>query len=415
MRDFAPEQFDTYAKFLFDNYAKKGLSVRRAVHEEMMKHQNLRYDEAYEEVVARLSESFLRDAHLTEKSRELYNTDKTVWEKIRDGLKDIVDRIKEYFGDLSPDSELGKLGAKMARENQEILDRFVAGVKAASDNAAYIETTTESGGVRMQERYSYDYFISKPDMSIASIDDSITHNRTETVRIAKENAKTFGYVDEEDNPFVHVKDTDSYVKLGTDGLRHSLNRTKGFIYSVTENIGEILSNSIRINELLPKDANAKSTYVLIGTAQNKNGDLYLVRSIVNSYNNELASFDVLYAINTKKELAANKSPRYANNSLSVTNSTISISNLLDYVNRYYPQLLPEDVLKHYGYDARPEGDLGDSALYQSRDDQKITEKELDEYIKKEREEADKRIRELMDKYKQQRHENVVKRNMTKIQ
>lgn len=137
-------------------------------------------------------------------------------------------------------------------------------------------------------------------MSIANIDDSVTHNRTETVRIAKEKAKPFGYVDEEDNPFVHIKDTDSYVKLGTDGLRHSLNRTKGFIYPVTENIGEILSNSIRINELLPKDANANNTYVLIGTAQNKNGDLYLVRSIVNSYNNELASFDVLYAINTKK-------------------------------------------------------------------------------------------------------------------
>ncbi len=40
----------------------------------------------------------------------------------------------------------------MARENQEILDRFVAGVKAASDNAAYIENTTDEGGVKYSVR-----------------------------------------------------------------------------------------------------------------------------------------------------------------------------------------------------------------------------------------------------------------------
>ena len=152
MRDYAPEHFDAFAEFLFDNYAKKGLSVRQAVHEEMIRHTNLKYDEAYEEVVARLSEAFLRDAHLTQKSRELYNTDKTVWEKIRDALKDIVSRIEKYFANLSPDSDLGRIGAKMARENQEILDRFLAGVRAASENAAYIEKATGEGGVRFMSR-----------------------------------------------------------------------------------------------------------------------------------------------------------------------------------------------------------------------------------------------------------------------
>lgn len=56
----------------------------------------------------------------------------------------------------------------MARENQEILDRFVAGVKAASDNAAYIENTTDEGGVRNMEReieYSeYDKPVSRADI-----------------------------------------------------------------------------------------------------------------------------------------------------------------------------------------------------------------------------------------------------------
>ena len=49
-------------------------------------------------------------------------------------------------------------------------------------------------------------------------------------------------------------------------------------------------------------------------------------------------------------------------------STISIAQLLEYVNRYFPDVLPEDVLKHYGYDARPEGEIGKSALYSERED-----------------------------------------------
>ena len=57
--------------------------------------------------------------------------------------------------------------------------------------------------------------------------------------------------------------------------------------------------------------------------------------------------DVLYAINAKKELAALYAPRSAAKPLSVTSSTISIANLLDYVNQYFPDILPEDVLKKY--------------------------------------------------------------------
>ncbi|MGM9550387.1 MAG: hypothetical protein ACI3V5_11180 [Faecousia sp.] len=55
------------------------------------------------------------------------------------------------------------------------------------------------------------------------------------------------------------------------------------------------------------------------------------------------------------------------NAATITDSTISISELLDYVNDYFPDILSEGVLKHYGYDARPEGKLGESALYSDRD------------------------------------------------
>ena len=84
---------------------------------------------------------------------------------------------------------------------------------------------------------------------------------------------------------------------------------------------------------------------------------------MNKHTNEIQSIDVLYAVNAKTEPAGSLSPEV---STPPTGSTISISNLLDYVNNYFPDILPESVLKHYGYSSRPEGNIGESALF-SRD------------------------------------------------
>ena len=82
-----------------------------------------------------------------------------------------------------------------------------------------------------------------------------------------------------------------------------------------------------------------------------------MRSVVNRFSNEVTSMDVLYAYNAKternlrikngtgRETIPNGPQR---NAATITDSTISISELLDYVNRYFPDILPESVLRHYG-------------------------------------------------------------------
>ena len=132
-------------------------------------------------------------------------------------------------------------------------------------------------------------------------------------------------------------------------------------YIVTVKAGEILKNSIRINEITPSDENARSSYVLIGAARDANGT-YVVRFVVNHFDNSVSSMDVLYAVNAKKEPAA-LLPLFTGKPALGTGSRISISDLLDYVNKYFPDILPEEVLKHYGYDSRPDGVLGKDALY----------------------------------------------------
>ena len=58
-----------------------------------------------------------------------------------------------------------------------------------------------------------------------------------------------------------------------------------------------------------------------------------MRFVVNHFDNSVVAMDVLYAVSAKKELAATKSPRLTAEPLSVTSSTISISELLDLVNQ----------------------------------------------------------------------------------
>ena len=55
---------------------------------------------------------------------------------------------------------------------------------------------------------------------------------------------------------------------------------------------------------------------------------------------------------------------------------ISIAQLLDFVNRYFPDILPESVWRHYGHTVRPDGELGKSALFSDRDPDAPTNREL---------------------------------------
>ena len=118
--------------------------------------------------------------------------------------------------------------------------------------------------------------------------------------------------------------------------------------------------------MIPKKEGATDSHVLIGAARSSAGELSVVRSVVNRFRNEVTSMDVLYAMSAKKEPAA-LLPRLAENSAIRTDSTIRIRKLLDYVNEYFPDVLPQNVLEHYGRAQRPETELGRGMKYQERD------------------------------------------------
>lgn len=218
--------------------------------------------------------------------------------------------------------------------------------------------------------YSYNTLISKPDMPFTNIMDGINYKaqgitRKDIVNDAVNNAKTVGRENENGNAVIYVYDIAKEIIVPKKAIQHSLDRRIEVNGPVVTNIGNILKNSIRINKLIPRSDNIEQSYVLVGAAKNQQNEPFIVSFVVNEFTHEVKSIDVLYSVNAKTEPAGSLSPQL---STAATDSNISISDLLDYVNRYYPDILPEDVLRHYGYTARPDGVIGESALYSLKEE-----------------------------------------------
>lgn len=246
------------------------------------------------------------------------------------------------------------------------------GIKLSKKDMKLSDRDSQGNELSKEQQYSYEALTSKPNMKLTTINNVVQYKPTKSMRksavdTALENAKVIGKINSTGAVTVYVGDVGREVVLSKKSLEHGLDRRFSENLPATLKAGEILKNSIRINELTPKVKTASSSYVLIGAAKSSNGDLSIIEFVVNEFTNEVASMDVLKSINTKKEAAVLNAPPPTNNSLRITTSDISIAELLDFVNRYFPDVLPEPVWKHYGHTARPEGELGKSALYSDRD------------------------------------------------
>lgn len=247
--------------------------------------------------------------------------------------------------------------------------------------------------LRIGQKLTYENLISKEDMVLTQVDTKPDFKadkagRKALIEKAIQNAERVGRKNEAGNVFVYVKDMDGEILVGKDGLRHGIDRRFLEIAPVTLKAGEILKNAILINELTPKKAQAEHSYVLLGAAKNESGDAFIVEFVVNRYTNELSSLDVLYSLNTKKGTAVlnapavtgHPAPHYGSRkgtavlnapgfrdfSPALNGSTISIAQLLEMARENFPDVLPESVLREFGYTERPSGEKGSSALYQIR-------------------------------------------------
>lgn len=256
----------------------------------------------------------------------------------------------------------------------QITNFFIPEATQAQKNTA--DSGVKKYSVTDGEEYSYQTLISKEDMLITMVDDTIQYTPNKATREAIlndaiSNAISIGRINEKGNAVVFVPDLSKEVILSKAGFRHGLDRRLSVNAPATLKAGEILKNAIKINELHPKKQNIDNSYVLVGIAKNSKDEPYIVQFVVNEITNEVASVDVLYSVNAKiQSVAAYKTNRpgaYPQSSQSqpatLTDSKISISDLLHLVNRYFPDVLSKNVYKHFGHANRPSGSLGQSAKF----------------------------------------------------
>ncbi len=253
----------------------------------------------------------------------------------------------------SPNEKSTAIAEKLHEEVEELSLDGVDEGKVQEQSRAYSS----------DNKYSYEWFANKPDMVVTSLDSQMPTSRADVINEAKKKPASVGKVNKDGSVSVYVNDIGADVILSKKGLAHGLDRRFKEIAPATIRAGEIISNSIKINELVPSKEEADTSYVLIGVAKNPDGDIYIVRSVVNKFSSELTTMDVLYAISAKKSTDVLNAPLVSTPDY---RTTISISQLLEYVNEYFPDVLPESVLKHFGYEARPDGTLGKDVLYQQR-------------------------------------------------
>lgn len=367
MQDLSPAEYRKFRQAAMEHHMReKGIDEMAEVVEWYREKAEssgvtLTQDEVMDEIAADFAGNMMENPDLF---REFSQSNRTAAQKLLDGLKEFIAKVEAMFTGKARDNAAMDSYGKTFGELEDIAQKWQAAFDAAERQAEKTKTAAGDGDGRMMLKdYSYDALVRKPDMTLAVVEDADGLTRKEVIDKALEEAKKYGGVNQNGNVYVHVNDTDADVVISAKALRHGLDRRFTVNAPATLKVGEILQNAVRVNELVPKLDTVDATYVLMGAAKNKNNEPYIVQFVVNRASNEVMSVDVLYAINAKTEPAGSLSPEITGVPATLTGSSISIADLLTYVNRYFPDVLPESVLRHFGHSERPAGKLGEGALF----------------------------------------------------
>ncbi|MBQ3014351.1 MAG: hypothetical protein IJD75_04350, partial [Clostridia bacterium] len=243
-----------------------------------------------------------------------------------------------------------------------------------------------------KSKYSYKALISKNDIPIVDIPEAVPKaeneraDRKAIVARGRSNARVQNNSkNTQTETYVYVKDIDIDVLVRRDGLEHGLARNDESTALATMKIGDLLKNSVAVNELNERKSGKRSTdmsYVLLAVGRNKNSS-YLVRIVVDKTTNSVAEISTygLYAIKAKKEgalfMPKGNEAVSENRSYPYLRSTISIAELLDNVKNLSlaNEVFSEDVLNRLGV-GRSEGTLSKDVRYSLKNERASTTRKI---------------------------------------
>lgn len=189
IRQNAPAKFKALADFLMEEFSDKGVPAKTLIHNQIQKAKkagrDIDFDTAYEEVVADAMESMLTDTNVAEKIQKLKQTDKTLWQKLKDMISKLFKQIQNIYKDLNPESLEANYVREMKDSIEKLSDLFAEGLAAAGE--AY-QSIGSIAGVSME--YSVNDAMTGADISdITKKPLTKLQERTEYERLPKEMIK----------------------------------------------------------------------------------------------------------------------------------------------------------------------------------------------------------------------------------
>ena len=161
--ELSAEKFRKFTDVLFDVLGKNDVDVNRLIE---AKEAVLRNTEeykgrsekelraiAYSEVVAEMMEPVLTDTDAISRiSQKIKQQDRSLWGKIKDFIKGIVEKLKAAYRDMEPDSAIARLTRQTVTNSEAILDAFS---EAAADAVLnYNLQDGQKNNAREGERHS---------------------------------------------------------------------------------------------------------------------------------------------------------------------------------------------------------------------------------------------------------------------
>lgn len=187
VEELSAEKFRKFTDILFDVLGKNDVDVNRLIE---AKEAVLRNTEeykgrsekelraiAYSEAVAEMMEPVLTDTDAISRiSQKIKQQDRSLWGKIKDFIKGIVEKLKAAYRDMEPDSAIARLTRETVTNSEAVLDAFS---EAAAD--AVLNYNLQEGqknnareGGQFMSRNSNDSEIVSIKQQIAEAKDELT-------------------------------------------------------------------------------------------------------------------------------------------------------------------------------------------------------------------------------------------------
>ena len=135
VEELSAEKFRKFTDVLFDVLGKNDVDVNRlieakeAVLRNTEEYKNRSDKElraiAYSEAVAEMMEPVLTDTDAISRiSQKIKQQDRSLWEKIKDFIRGIVEKLKSAYRDMEPDSAIARLTRETVTNSEAVLDAF---------------------------------------------------------------------------------------------------------------------------------------------------------------------------------------------------------------------------------------------------------------------------------------------------